>query len=245
MPTAAYLDQRRAAVRRFWRRLGGRPPLAGKAVLELGCGQGALCFDLAAAGAARVLGIDLNPAEIAAAQAHLTTRHPHLAPTVEFRCADIRTLAEPFDFIVSMDTFEHIVDLGPVLAHAAALLRPGGALYVGFGPLYNSPYGGHRRMRMPIPWGHLLLPEALLLWWVNRGRQRRVGSIRDIGLNQFALRDYLRLFAGCGLEPAYLKVNHGERSLSRLFALLARIPALREYFSHDIYCILRKPGQGN
>ena len=126
--------------------------------------------------------------------------------------------------------------------NVARVLRPGGSLLVGFGPLYNSPYGGHRRMHMPVPWGHRMLPEPWLLRWVNRYRQAPVASIEELGLNKLALKDFLRLFDDSGLEIVFLRTNHGERLMSRVFATLARVPLLRESFSHDIHCILRKPG---
>ena len=242
VPGGSYLARRQEAVRKFWRRLGGRPDITGKSVLDLGCGEGALCFDLAQAGAGRVLGIDLNPEQVEAATRSLTTRYAVFDDVLAFRVVDIRDLHERFDYVVSADAFEHILELESVLAHVARLLRPGGSLLVGFGPLYNSPYGGHRRMHMPVPWGHRMLPEPWLLRWVNRYRQAPVASIEELGLNKLALKDFLRLFDDSGLEIVFLRTNHGERLMSRVFATLARVPLLRESFSHDIHCILRKPG---
>ena len=241
VPVGGYLARRQEAVKKFWRRLGGRPDVRGKSVLDLGCGQGALCFDLAQAGARRVLGIDLNPDEVEAANNSLTLHYAVFDDVLAFRVVDIRDLQEEFDLVVSADAFEHILELESVLVHVARLLRPGGSLLVGFGPLYNSPYGGHRRMHMPIPWGHRMLPEPWLIRWVNRYRETPVASVEELGLNKLALKDFLRLFDSSGLEVVFLRPYHGDRLMSRVFATLARVPLLRESFSHDIHCIMRKP----
>ena len=45
---------------KFWKRLGGKPNLSGKTILDFGCGHGALCIDIADSGAKSVLGIDLS-----------------------------------------------------------------------------------------------------------------------------------------------------------------------------------------
>ena len=77
---------------RFWSRLGGQPDLAGKKVLDLGCGHGSLCIDMAKAGAARVVGVDLNERLIRFAQQNLHQNYPELADCVEFHCIDIADL---------------------------------------------------------------------------------------------------------------------------------------------------------
>ena len=45
---------------KFWRRLGGKPDLKNKSVLDFGCGHGALCVDIAQSEAKTVSGIDLE-----------------------------------------------------------------------------------------------------------------------------------------------------------------------------------------
>ena len=47
-------------INKFWKRLGGKPELNGKSILDFGCGHGALCIDLAQSGAKLINGIDLN-----------------------------------------------------------------------------------------------------------------------------------------------------------------------------------------
>ena len=46
--------------KKFWKRLGSKPDFKNKKVLDFGCGHGALTLDIAALGAQKVIGIDLE-----------------------------------------------------------------------------------------------------------------------------------------------------------------------------------------
>ena len=119
-------------------------------------------------------------------------------------------------------------------------LKRRGKLYAGFGPLYKSPYGGHRRMKMPIPWGHLMLPESMLMKWVSMRRKEKINSVRDLGLNKMSLADYKRLSNKMEWTILYFKVNHGDRLMSKIFSWISKISFMEEYFSHDLYCVLKR-----
>ena len=67
------------------------PHLAGLHVLDIGCGSGRFAFQLLAAGAERVVGIDVSPAAIEAADAR--RRQSPSADRLEFRVMDV-TLPE-------------------------------------------------------------------------------------------------------------------------------------------------------
>ena len=63
------------------------PHLAGMHVLDIGCGSGRFAFQLLAAGAERVVGIDVSPAAIEAAEAR--RRQSPSADRLEFRVMDV------------------------------------------------------------------------------------------------------------------------------------------------------------
>lgn len=67
--------------------------------------------------------------------------------------------AEPFDIVLSKDTFEHVQDLDHLLKGVAQRVRQGGLLVCGFSPLYYSPNGDHARYDLPLPWMHAFLPD--------------------------------------------------------------------------------------
>jgi cyclopropane fatty-acyl-phospholipid synthase-like methyltransferase len=84
------------------------PHLAGLNVLDIGCGSGRFAFELLAAGAERVVGIDVSPAAIEAADAQ--RRQSPSAERLEFRVMDV-TLpgAElpPVDLITALGVIEY------------------------------------------------------------------------------------------------------------------------------------------
>lgn len=229
---------------RFWSRFGGRPDFTNKVVGDVGCGHGSLCVDMALLGATKVIGFDLDSERITCAQEITKTYYPQLSQTLEFRLQDLADASErDFDIFVSKDTFEHLIELPKVLGAMRDRLKPGGKIYIGFGPLWNSPYGDHRRTRVGFPWGHVLLNESFLIKHVNRLGgycNQKVNSIQDLGLNKFSLADYRRFFTESGLKIVFFQVNHSTRPISRLFSSLRKLPYLEEYFSHNIYCILQK-----
>jgi len=242
--------------RTFWARIGGRPALRGCRVLEVGCGLGSLCVEVAQAGATKVVGLDSDAKVVEFARRHVARAFPHLAGIVEFHDLDPRDYTgHTFDCIVAKDSFEHILNLEGVLQEMKRLLVQGGRVYAGFGPLYNSPFGHHGRIptRFPwrrFPWGHLLEGEAALVARANRVRaegghvfcytEGPLTSIRDMGLNMYSLGDYRKALFGSGLKVVGFRVNQSANPISSVLSLLRRVPFLEEYCTHNVYCVLEK-----
>jgi len=99
-------------------------PLAGKSVLDVGCGAGLLCEPLARLGAA-VTGIDAAAENIAVARAHAALS----GLTIDYRAGGIEALAgERFDLVTSLEVIEHVATPDAFIAGLAAALAPGGLL---------------------------------------------------------------------------------------------------------------------
>jgi 2-polyprenyl-3-methyl-5-hydroxy-6-metoxy-1,4-benzoquinol methylase len=103
------------------------PLVAGKSVLEAGCGEG-YGSALLAHSAAHVVGLDYDDAALALA------RSRHRAPNLEYRTANLLQLAKSspgeFDAVVNFQVLEHLDDPAPFLRAAAACVKPGGALFL-------------------------------------------------------------------------------------------------------------------
>jgi len=224
---------------KFWTRLGGPPPLEGKRCLDLGCGVGALSINLVRRGAGEVVGVDPDAKRIAYAEGKRAELPAELAERVGFRSVRLAELVggEPFDLIVSRDAFEHIHDLPEVVDELVSLLKPGGLLYVGFGPLYNSPLGDHRLMGFGLPWFHLLLDKLRLGPWLLPDRWALV----ERELNRMSYKAIRGTLYGSGLEISHFEVNAGTSLPLRVFRALRRLPLMRELCSVNIYAILQKP----
>lgn len=228
---------------RFWSRFGGKPDFRGQVVLDVGCGQGSLCLEMARGGAKKVVGTDIDGPVIDFARRNLQARYPEWQSVVSFECCKLDALPDnTFDLIVSKDAFEHVFDLRGLLGNIRRCLKPGGRLYAGFGPLYKSPNGYHLRKHFGLPWGHLLIPQSWHLALVNRGRKKKIRSLCEVDmLNELSFADYEHFFLASNLDMVLFRVNQSEHIISKIMTLLRRIPFLREYCTHNIYCIMEKP----
>lgn len=100
--------------------------LAGKRVLDVGCGGGILSDAMARRGA-EVLGIDLASRALKVAQLHALEAE---TPRIDYREVPVETLAaeQPaaFDVVTCMEMMEHVPDPSSVVDACARLLKPGG-----------------------------------------------------------------------------------------------------------------------
>jgi SAM-dependent methyltransferase len=240
----------------FWSRFADRPQVEGKTVLDVGSGWGSLAVELAQAGAQRVVGLDLKIQLVTFANAYVRRYHPELAERVTFAAIDLQHYPEEeqFDLIVSKDSFEHILDVEGMLQAMKRHLKPGGRIYAGFGPLYPTPYGDHDRRQTilrpwgmwgtllaALPWGHLFLGQKLIELY-NRHHPEPITSLRDLGLNTYAWSDYRRAFENSGLRLISLRTNCSTSLPSRFLTSMRRLfPALENYLTHNVYCILEEP----
>lgn len=101
--------------------------LAGKQVLDLGCGGGLLCEAMAGRGA-RVTGADSAAELIDAARDHAAQSDLNI-DYIHGSTAELLALGEArFDLIVCLEMLEHVADPGAVVADCNRLLRPDGDL---------------------------------------------------------------------------------------------------------------------
>lgn len=233
----AYFEAQLIENEEWCRRLGGDLDFQGKRVLDFGCGHGALSVRIAQAGAAEVLGIDLDEQRIAFARRHVNRSFPECSGRVQFDSANIAHLPHRghFDVVVSKDTFEHVDDTVSVLKSIAAVLRPGGVLIAGFSPLYYSPFGDHGRLRLPLPWLHAFLPDRLLLTWANRRKGTGTKSIQELGLNKMTPRQFQAALQVSALEIKRIQYNRGDNPLMPVMDALRHLPWLEKFFTVSIY----------
>lgn len=106
-----------------------RIALHGARVLDVGCGGGLLSEAMARAGA-EVTGIDLAPELLKVARLHGLES----GVKVDYRQQSVEDLAQQapatFDAITCMEMLEHVPDPAAILTACAALLKPGGKLFV-------------------------------------------------------------------------------------------------------------------
>lgn len=111
--------------------------IAGKAVLDIGCGGGILTEALAHRGA-RVTGIDMTEAPLKVARLHALDSG---LEGIDYRQITAEALAEEapgrFDAITCMEMLEHVPDPASIMAAIQRLLKPGG--YAFFSTINRNP----------------------------------------------------------------------------------------------------------
>ncbi|BCB07969.1 ubiquinone biosynthesis O-methyltransferase [Vreelandella venusta] len=116
--------------------IDARAGLAGKKVLDVGCGGGILSESMAHRGAS-VTGIDLGEAPLSVARLHAIES----GATVDYRLISVEALAaeQPghYDIVTCMEMLEHVPDPASVIRACSQLIRPGG--YVFFSTLNRTP----------------------------------------------------------------------------------------------------------
>lgn len=104
-------------------------PLAGKQVLDVGCGGGILADAMARKGA-QVLGIDLAIKSLKVAQLHALEAQ---TPQVSYREISAEALAQEqpagFDTVTCMEMLEHVPNPDSIVRACAELVRPGGWVF--------------------------------------------------------------------------------------------------------------------
>ena len=110
--------------------------IAGKSVLDVGCGGGILSESMAAKGA-NVTGIDLGDKALLVAKLHLLESGQQV--TYQKIAVEALAASQPasFDVVTCMEMLEHVPDPASVVRACASLVKPGG--YVFFSTLNRNP----------------------------------------------------------------------------------------------------------
>src|SRR5690606_1438088 len=113
-----------------------RSPVAGRKLLDVGCGGGILAEAMAQRGA-DVTGIDMGEAPLAVARLHALES----GVKVDYRHSTAEDLvlekAGAFDIVTCLEMLEHVPDPSSIVAACAQLAKPGGDIY--FSTINRNP----------------------------------------------------------------------------------------------------------
>jgi SAM-dependent methyltransferase len=246
--------------------------VAGKSVLDVGCGYGGVLAALAMEYPLKsALGIDLDAAMVREGSAkcpgnvRLEVRDFFGMEAVDPEAFDPETQgAEPlrrsalaaggYDFILMRDVLEHIPDAEGALAKAASVLAPGGLIYASFAPFY-SPFGGHQHngsgMFANVPWLQLL-PEGLFRAALNlKGNSYKSGQslgddMESVLHTRLTIARFRKMIPASGLKTGYFARYLSRPDYRIKFGLpevgFPGIPVLDELACTGVEALLERDG---
>jgi 2-polyprenyl-6-hydroxyphenyl methylase/3-demethylubiquinone-9 3-methyltransferase len=174
-----------------------RAHVAGKTLLDVGCGGGILAEAMAKRGA-QVTAIDMGAAPLAVARLHALES----GVTIDYQQITVEELAEKapgsFEVVTCLEMLEHVPDPSSVIAACAKLVKPGGDLF--FSTINRNPkayalavIGAEYVLRL-LPRGtheyrKFIRPSELARWLRNNGLELQ----NTIGLTYNPLTKHYKL----------------------------------------------------
>ena len=161
-------------------------PLAGKRVLDVGCGGGILAEAIAKKGA-NVKGIDLSEKALKVAELH--SLESEVQVSYELIAAEALAAREAgqYDVVTCMEMLEHVPDPAAIVQACATLVKPGGRLF--FSTLNRNPKS----------YLFAIIGAEYMLRLLPRGTHDYAKFIKPAELSQFARNANLELQALKGM----------------------------------------------
>lgn len=166
----------------FTRRAG---PLAGRTVLDVGCGNGTFMAAFSRAGAS-VKGLEVNPVLVQIAQ-ETFGKEGVVAEALLYDGAVFPFQDGSFDYAFSVSVLEHVTDPKQVLSEVCRVLKPGGRFYLAF-PNKWRPLETHTGVwflsYLPRSLAHILLR----VFW----RRNSIDELNLHFISFWTLKKYMR-----------------------------------------------------
>lgn len=238
-------------------------------ILDIGAGQGWTSVILAALSGAKVFAIDLYQYDkplatsfkwelVSRFKRHLSVlqkepglEHIHNIDEIISRCNFYTMDAEEmlfkdnlFDFIFSLNAFEHIPCPSRALHEISRVLKPGGQAFLSLNPIYHADVGHHLMDLIDIPWVHLLYDRQEIKARVGASG-KPVNEVDNIlnSLNGYSVRDYIGALSGLDLEIQHLethKLDFKHAIKCKEFKILKKTYTEEELLTRGITALLAK-----
>ena len=161
-------------------------PLAGKRVLDVGCGGGILAEAIAKKGA-NVKGIDLSEKALKVAELHSLESEVQVSYELIAAEALVAREAGQYDVVTCMEMLEHVPDPSAVVQACATLVKPGGQVF--FSTLNRNPKS----------YLFAIIGAEYMLRLLPRGTHDYAKFIKPAELSQFARNANLEVQALKGM----------------------------------------------
>jgi SAM-dependent methyltransferase len=169
--------------------------------LELGCWDGMVTFHLQKLGKI-ACGID-NRA-IGFDQRAINQR-------TDLRMMDASNMKfedHSFDVVFSYDSFEHFSDPASVLQEIYRVTKPGGYIFLEFGPLFMSPMGLHAYRQITVPYCQHLFSEKTLSDFLVEENLEPLDFTHCNGWSLIQFRELFDLYSGKLQKEIYVETSN-------------------------------------
>ena len=188
--------------------------LAGKQVLDIGCGGGILAEAMAHHGA-KITAIDLAEASLSVARLHQLESKLE----IDYRFSSAEQLAgeceQQYDVITCLEMLEHVPDPSSVVQACSQLVKPGGLIF--FSTINRNPkaylfavIAGEYLLKL-LPKGthdysRFIKPSELANW--SRDKNLKLLDQIGLGYNPFSQRYFLQKSIDVNYIACYYKLEH-------------------------------------
>jgi len=232
-----------------------------KLVLDLGSGFGGRTIYYARHGSRLCVGIDIDKQGVLEGMKYAKYIKQN---DVHFSIGKGEKLpfkANSFDYVLSYDVLEHVEDVEKVIKEVHRVLKIGGSFCSVFPPYYSAT-GSHIK-RTNIPWMNVFFktPKVYEVLKKEYGEQYELwshkGKILRKGLNGTTVKEYKKyvnesnfnliyekyapIFSKPTLYYKKVKIRIIREMIRMFFIFLGSLHGLREYFTHRIVFIFKKP----
>lgn len=165
---------RRDMYERFTFAISASAPVAGRTFLDVGCGSGVYCLELARRGAARVTGLDIAEAMLELCRA--SAESEGLGPQCAFVRGELLQVAPgaPYDVTLGIGLFDYVADPAPLLRRMREVTRDRVIL--------SFPRLG--TWRAPVRWIRLSL-RGCAVYFYSRKRVHRILAEAGLAIETF------------------------------------------------------------
>lgn len=188
--------------------------LAGKNVLDVGCGGGILSESMAQRGAAHVTGIDMAEASLKVAEMHAAEQG---VGNIGYRCIRVEDLAaetpHSFDVVTCMEMMEHVPDPAAIVAACAKLVKPDGMVF--FSTINRNPKS----------YLHLIVGAEYVLNFVPKGTHDWQKFITPAELARMCRQAGLDMVASAGVKYNLVTRRFSESGNTDVNYMVACCPA--------------------
>ncbi len=182
--------------------------------LDLGAWDGTVCQVLAEEEGRTAVGLDIRT------EGYLA---PALNSTAVLTQMDVVQLAFPdnyFDCVFSFNSFEHFPRPDLALAEAVRVTRPGGYIYVNFGPLWWSAKGAHQFRTISVPYCQCLFSQEQLETYAA---EQGIELMGFHWMNEWSISQYRQLWQSHA--PTLQPIAYYEEYEARHLELIEQYPA--------------------